>query len=67
LLGATPLGQTRIEDFSAIPGSLPDLRDELPACRFRDRCTERQGDCDRAPLPRHALEGGHTVACWHPL
>lgn len=67
LLQATPLGQARIEDFAAIPGSLPDLRGELPPCRFRDRCTQREADCDLAPLPRQIVGAAHLVACRHPL
>jgi peptide/nickel transport system ATP-binding protein len=67
LLAATPLGQTRIEDFTAIPGSIPDLRAALPPCRFRDRCDRRETDCDAGPLVAHTVEPDHLVSCRHPL
>lgn len=66
LIGATPVGRASLEELSAIPGSLPDLRrTDLPACRFSERCAHKSSACD-APLPT-ATDGDHVVRCHHAL
>lgn len=70
LMAATPAGQTSwpdIRDIGTIPGSVPDLRDVLPPCRFASRCDRRLAQCDMAPLPYTTIEVNHDVACWNPL
>ena len=68
LLGATPGPKLRLADLSAIPGTLPDLRSELPPCRFAARCDRVSNICRMASLPTHEPgEGGHLVRCHHPL
>ena len=66
LVGATPHGAERLEDLAAIPGGLPDLRGDLPPCRYRFRCERHAPMCD-GPLPRVEVVPGHLVACWKPL
>jgi peptide/nickel transport system ATP-binding protein len=66
LVAATPHGAERLADLAAIPGGLPDLRDELPPCRYRLRCERYTPRCD-GPLPRVDVLPGHMVACWKPL
>ena len=67
LLGATPAGHDSIDELLAIPGSLPDLRrDDLPACRFADRCSRATGDCRRA-IPHIGADDAGGVACLRPL
>ena len=66
LLASTPTPETRIEDLVAIPGSLPDLRGELPPCRFSKRCERHQAQCDAAPLPWLSLSEAHRVRCRVP-
>lgn len=67
LIGATPVGAASLEALTAIAGNLPDLRrDDLPACRFAERCERRQASC-AAPLAWHTLSATHRVACHHPL
>ena len=66
LVAATPHGAERLEDLAAIPGGLPDLRGELPPCRYRFRCERYAPICD-GPLPRVDVLPGHMVACWKPL
>ena len=66
LLASTPTPETRIEDLVAIPGALPDLRGELPPCRFSKRCERHQTQCDAAPLPWLSLSDAHQVRCWVP-
>ena len=66
LIAATPQAAARLEDLAAIPGGLPDLAGELPACRYRARCERYAPICDR-PLPRAEVLPGHVVACAKPL
>ena len=67
LLAATPTAETRMEELSAIPGSLPDLRSPLPPCRFVMRCARRQPVCDEAPLRWRQCGPDHVVRCRLPL
>jgi peptide/nickel transport system ATP-binding protein len=68
LIAATPQPGRSLAELAAIPGGLPDLRrNDLPACRFLDRCERVAPDCAAAPLPRSIMEGGAMVACRHPL
>ncbi|HQT75548.1 MAG: ABC transporter ATP-binding protein [Rhodospirillales bacterium 20-64-7] len=66
LIGATPGGHARIDDLAAIPGSLPDLRRDLPPCRFLERCDHREARCAAEPLPSVAVAPDHSVRCWNP-
>lgn len=65
LMKATPHGASRLSDLAAIPGSLPDLRRDLPPCRFVHRCPHSTPDC-AAALPRVPLDSTHEVACHMP-
>ena len=67
LLGATPTPHSTIAGLAAIPGQLPDLRDELPACRFSARCDRRVAACDARPLPWTVRGPDHLVRCQVPL
>ena len=67
LMRATPGAQASLAEIEAIPGSLPDLRAELPACRFAERCDYREPQCDHNPLPLTQIDTDHFVACWSPL
>jgi oligopeptide/dipeptide ABC transporter ATP-binding protein len=50
-----------------VPGNLPDLRrDDLPACRFAERCERAEARC-RSERPRMTSGHNHGVACWFPL
>ena len=67
LMSSTPGESSRIESLESVPGNLPDLRrDDLPACRFAERC-ERATDRCRSERPRLDPGERHAVACWHPL
>jgi peptide/nickel transport system ATP-binding protein len=67
LLASTPTPQSTIDSLVSIPGRMPDLRGELPACRFSGRCERRVAQCDEAPLPWKSLTANHTVRCRVPL
>jgi peptide/nickel transport system ATP-binding protein len=66
LIAATPAPGLALDALAAIPGGLPDLRVELPSCRYSRRCERYAPFCDE-PLPIQEPEPGHTVACWKPL
>jgi len=70
LISSTP-GETTnsLAALAPVPGNLPDLRrNDLPACRFVERC-DRVTDICRVQLPPLDLEAqrAHATACWHPL
>jgi peptide/nickel transport system ATP-binding protein len=67
LLAATPTPRTTVEDLVSIPGQLPDLRRELPPCRFSARCERRLPVCDEPPLPWTRVSAAHLVRCRVPL
>jgi len=66
LLASIPSAVESIDALVPIEGALPDLRrDNLPFCRFAERCERRATLCDSARL---TLEGdAHRVACRRPL
>lgn len=69
LLQSVPSLVDTIDQLRAIEGSLPDLRrDDLPPCRFAERCPWRLPQCDapaRLELAEHP--NGHFTACRNPL
>ena len=68
LVATTPHGAQSLDALAAIPGNLPDLRrDDLPSCRFSERCDRREPACLSEPLGVVELEPGHRVACRRPL
>lgn len=67
LIAATPTPTVTLDRMEPIAGNIPDLRGELPPCRFSRRCEIYDGGCDRAPLRRVTDEEGHFVACWKAL
>jgi peptide/nickel transport system ATP-binding protein len=68
LLASVPSGVASVEELQPIEGNLPDLRrDDLPFCRFAERCERRAAVCDSAPLDAVAASPGHRVACRLPL
>ncbi|MBX3013439.1 MAG: ABC transporter ATP-binding protein [Caldilineaceae bacterium] len=67
LIAATPGISTTLTDLVAIPGQLPDLRSDLPPCRYLHRCERAVAACHTEPLPNPATTAEHGVACWNPL
>jgi peptide/nickel transport system ATP-binding protein len=67
LIASTPHGAGQLDALTPIPGGLPDLRGELPSCRYRGRCERYTSVCDQAPLPRVQVDPRHVVACRDPL
>jgi peptide/nickel transport system ATP-binding protein len=68
LVATTPHGAQSLDALAAIPGNLPDLRrDDLPSCRFSERCDRREPACASEPLTATDVEPGHRVVCRRPL
>jgi peptide/nickel transport system ATP-binding protein len=67
LVTATPTLGTRLEDLTSIEGGLPDLRRELPYCRFSGRCSRFEKACNEAPLPRIRIAEDHFAVCRRPV
>jgi peptide/nickel transport system ATP-binding protein len=67
LLASTPTPHSTVDQLVSIPGQMPDLRSELPACRFSTRCERHVAACDERPLPWTALSPDHLVRCRVPL
>ena len=62
-----PAFRSELDGLSSVPGNLPDLRRELPPCRFSGRCERHAPICDMPPLPAIAMGGDHVVHCRRPL
>ncbi len=67
LIASTPRAGATLADLAPIPGAVPDLRGEMPPCRYRGRCERAVPRCDEPPLPRDHVAPGHVVACAQPL
>lgn len=67
LMASTPRPGMRLSDLKPVTGSVPDLRSDLPPCRYRVRCERAVSVCDEPPLPRVLMGPDHTVACRVPL
>ena len=64
LLAAVPSRAHRRGALAAIEGSVPELIDPAPACRFHTRCPYAVELCSRVDPPLTApSEPGHRVAC----
>jgi len=68
LIGAVPVpGEVR-EELSTIPGSVPNLIDLPPGCRFAPRCEARVDHGNTLAEGHHpelrAIDARHEVRCW---
>jgi len=68
LIGSTPvLGQAE-KELVAIPGSVPNLIDLPPGCKFAPRCLPRVEEeleiCTEEEPELKAVAPGHKVRCW---
>ena len=62
LLNSLPRIDGKKGEIGYIPGTGPDLTQNAPGCRFRDRCDSRLSNCDREPPV--ADVSGTAVRCW---
>lgn len=67
LLDSMPYGKANAAELKPMGGNLPDLRrDDLPACRFADRCPRVQPCCRSNAIPERRPTNGHSVRCFFP-
>lgn len=67
LMGSTVKKENRGQRLQAIDGSPPDLSELPVGCAFAPRCANRAEQCAVKSPPLRELEGGHFVACFHPV
>jgi oligopeptide/dipeptide ABC transporter ATP-binding protein len=58
--GMVPKG----ERILSIPGSIPDMLNPPPGCRFHPRCQEAMPRCRRESPPDRMAGDNHHVRCW---
>ena len=64
LLAAVPTAAAKRGELAAIPGSVPELVDPKPACRFAGRCGFETSACTmNDPLLMKVAED-HAVSCF---
>ena len=63
LLGAAPSLEGGSARLASIEGTVPDLRNPPPGCRFAPRCPFAVARCAEQP-PLAELAAGHRAACW---
>ncbi len=68
LLAAVPRAGARRGHLASIPGSVPELVNPGPGCRFADRCGHAMTACTQMDPTLQPVEAGHSVACFleHP-
>ncbi|MET1159327.1 MAG: ABC transporter ATP-binding protein [Thermoprotei archaeon] len=64
LLKSVPNPLKKIERLESIPGTVPNLINPPPGCRFHPRCVRTMDVCRREEPPMIEVEPGHYVACW---
>ncbi len=64
LVESLPYGKRDYTELRTMEGSLHDLRrDDLPACRFAERCPSVQERCRYEPSPSVLVGPQHAVVC----
>jgi len=63
LLKAVPNPLTKIERLEAIPGTVPNLINPPPGCRFHPRCVHAMDVCRKVKPRPIEVEPGHYVSC----
>ncbi len=63
LLAAFPSIRAARRTLEMIPGSIPDLRNPPPGCRFSPRCEHAMAVCSEVVPPEVRLPDGVRVAC----
>jgi oligopeptide/dipeptide ABC transporter ATP-binding protein len=65
LMSSAPRMDQHRQRLSPIPGSLPDLLDPPPGCRFHPRCRFAGAECTSGSFPLRPLTGTRATACIH--
>lgn len=68
LINAIPRLTMDTSQIYSIPGTTPDLIDQMPGCSFAPRCERCTQQC-REQMPQLKPTGlaGQFCACWHPM
>lgn len=64
LLRSIPTEKTMKEKLHVIPGSIPNLINPPPGCRFHPRCEHAMEICSKEKPQMKEIEKDHYVACW---
>lgn len=64
LMNSFPSIRGEKKQLQGIPGTLPDLVDTPPGCRFAPRCSEVMGRCMAVDPVLREVSPGHWVACY---
>ncbi len=64
LLQAVPTAASRRGELRAIRGTVPELVDPPPSCRFTGRCPHETAACRRFDPELLPVAPGHSVACF---
>lgn len=64
LLQAIPSVESTQDRLYTIPGTVPELRDPPPGCRFCPRCDRAQAICAQETPPLTQVSPGHWVRCF---
>jgi peptide/nickel transport system ATP-binding protein len=64
LLKAVPHPGRRMVKLESIPGTVPNLINPPPGCRFHPRCPHAMDVCRREKPPEIWVNERHRVACW---
>jgi peptide/nickel transport system ATP-binding protein len=63
LMQAVPSASARRGELQGLAGTVPDLIDPPPGCRFQTRCAFALPACAAARPPEFEIEAGHRAAC----
>ncbi|GAB6148143.1 ABC transporter ATP-binding protein [Stetteria hydrogenophila] len=64
LLRAVPNPRRKSVRLESIPGTVPNLINPPPGCRFHPRCPVKKDVCSAKKPPEVWVGDGHRVACW---
>lgn len=64
LLRSVPNVDDKDHELNPIPGSLPNLNEEISGCRFHARCELATEKCIQQSPKSFTVKDGHTVRCW---
>ncbi|GGB39047.1 dipeptide transport ATP-binding protein DppD [Lentibacillus populi] len=64
LLGAVPNVDEKEHELNIIPGSMPNLDDQISGCRFHPRCPYAMDVCRKKSPPAFRVSDGRQSKCW---
>ncbi|UOR13479.1 ABC transporter ATP-binding protein [Halobacillus amylolyticus] len=64
LLASVPNVDDANQSLEAIPGSLPNINEEISGCRFHPRCPFATEKCKQEDPPHFSISSSHQSKCW---